>query len=115
LTASRRALRQRAPAEALDLVGEFDQEQAWDGVLEDPGRFLERVSSEVRGAVKALPAHERMVFLLRSVEGFSYRDIAETLEIPMGTVMSHLFRARNRLRERLTEHARATGFIRRPS
>ena len=47
--------------------------------------------------------------LMRAAEGFSYREIADSLEIPMGTVMSHLHRARARLRESLTEHVEATG------
>jgi len=108
---ARRALKQRAAPIALDLVAASEHEQAWEGVLEEPDVFLQHVSDPVRCAVKGLPAHERMVFLLRAAENFSYRDISETLQIPMGTVMSHLFRARGRLRESLTEYAKDTGFV----
>lgn len=106
-----RLSRQLEP-EHMDLVEALEREQAYEHVLADPEVFLDRVSQEVRGAVRGLPATERMVFLLRAAEGFSYRDIAQTLDIPMGTVMSHLFRARARLRESLTEHVEATGFAR---
>ena len=108
---ARRVLRQRAAPVALDLVAAAEHERAWEGVLDDPDSFLQHVSDPLRRAVKGLPAQERMVFLLRSAENFSYRDIAETLDIPMGTVMSHLFRARGRLRESLTEYAKDTGFV----
>ncbi|KAB7769134.1 RNA polymerase sigma factor [Xanthomonas maliensis] len=45
-----------------------------------------------------LPAEQRALLLLVSVEGFSYREVAETLGVPIGTVMSRLSRARERLR-----------------
>jgi RNA polymerase sigma-70 factor (ECF subfamily) len=98
--------------EHMDLVEALEKEQAYEHVLADPEVFLGRVSEEVRSAVKGLPTSERMVFLLRAAEGFTYRDIADALSIPMGTVMSHLFRARARLREFLSEHVEATGFAR---
>ncbi len=109
---TRRSLRVQKPAEDLDLVAALEREQAYERVLEDPETYLDRVADPVRRAVKSLPNSERMVFLLRAVEGFSYREIAGFLEIPMGTVMSHLFRARARLRETLCEYVRDTGFAR---
>jgi RNA polymerase sigma-70 factor (ECF subfamily) len=111
----RRSLRVRAPVSDLDLVAALEREEAYQGVLDDPDTFLDRVSDPVRRAVKGLPAHERMVFLLRAVENFSYREIADFLSIPMGTVMSHLFRSRTRLRELLADYVRDAGFARNPS
>jgi RNA polymerase sigma-70 factor (ECF subfamily) len=108
----RRDLRRQTVSEDLDLVAALEREQAYHDVLEDPERLLQRVSDKVRGAVKSLPPQERLAFLLRAVEGFSYREIADTLQIPMGTVMSHLFRARARLREFLAGYAQASGFAR---
>ncbi len=99
-------------SEHMDLVEALDKEEAYQGVLEDPEPLLDRVSEEVRNAVKGLSPGERMVFLLRAAEGFSYREIADAVEIPIGTVMSHLHRARAKLREALTEHAESTGFAR---
>ena len=55
----------------------------------------------VQRAVLALPAASRSVLVLREYEGLSYREIAETLAIPIGTVMSRLNYARRRLRESL--------------
>ena len=65
--------------------------------------------------LERMPANWAAVFRLRAFEELSYSEIAETLEIPMGTVMSHLFRARARLRETLAEYARGTGFARNPT
>lgn len=55
-------------------------------------------------AMEALSADQRAVFVLRTFEELSYKDIAETLEISMGTVMSRLARARDRLREALAPY-----------
>jgi RNA polymerase sigma-70 factor (ECF subfamily) len=58
----------------------------------------------VREAVLALPPASRAVLVLREYEGLSYREIADALGIPIGTVMSRLNYARNRLRESLAPH-----------
>ena len=50
-------------------------------------------------ALKCLPLEQRTVVLLVSVEDLSYAEVARVLGIPIGTVMSRLFRARERLRE----------------
>ncbi len=52
-------------------------------------------------ALEALGTEHREVLLLISVEGFSYREVAEILEVPVGTIMSRLARARDQLAERL--------------
>jgi len=61
----------------------------------------------VREAVLALPPASQAVLVLREYEGLSYREIAETLGIPSGTVMSRLNYARNRLRESLAAELEA--------
>jgi RNA polymerase sigma-70 factor (ECF subfamily) len=58
----------------------------------------------VRQAVLALPSASRAVLVLREYEGLSYQEIADTLDIPMGTVMSRLNYARNRLRQSLAPY-----------
>ncbi|MFL7792288.1 MAG: RNA polymerase sigma factor [Anaerolineae bacterium] len=58
-------------------------------------------SSRVKQAVLELPEASRTVLVLREYEGLSYKEIADTLGIPIGTVMSRLNYARNRLRESL--------------
>ncbi len=61
---------------------------------------LEEEAREVlEGALLGLPAEQRAVFVLRAVEEMSYKEIAEALGLSMGTVMSRLFRARERLAE----------------
>jgi hypothetical protein len=52
-------------------------------------------------ALRTLPEHHRAIIMLSDLEGLSYREIAEVLNIPMGTVMSRLHNARKRLREAL--------------
>ncbi len=61
----------------------------------------------VRRAVLALPAISRAVLILREYEGLTYREIADTLGIPIGTVMSRLSTARDRLRESLAPYLEA--------
>ncbi|OKL46534.1 RNA polymerase subunit sigma [Boudabousia liubingyangii] len=58
-------------------------------------------SEEIVEALDSLSAERRMVVYLADVEGMSYKEIAQTLEIPMGTVMSRLNRGRRQLREQL--------------
>ena len=59
--------------------------------------------AEVKQALEALPAQFRMAVLLADVEGFQYKEIAEILDIPIGTVMSRLHRGRRALQKSLFE------------
>ena len=68
----------------------------FDGVLEREAREV------LQAAVDRIPGEQRAVFVLRAVEGLSYREIAAALDISLGTVMSRLSRARERLREALS-------------
>jgi RNA polymerase sigma-70 factor, ECF subfamily len=65
-------------------------------------RFTE---AEVKEAIEELPENFRMAVLLADVEGFSYKEIADILDIPIGTVMSRLHRGRKALQKRLYEFA----------
>ena len=66
-----------------------------------PGQELERAElrAALAAAVSELPEEARATLLLREVDGLSYAEIAEVLEIPKGTVMSRLHHARRRVRE----------------
>jgi RNA polymerase sigma-70 factor, ECF subfamily len=66
---------------------------------------------EVRDAVESLPEHFRLAVLLADVEGFSYKEIAEILDIPIGTVMSRLHRGRKGLQKRLYDFAAERGLL----
>jgi RNA polymerase sigma-70 factor (ECF subfamily) len=61
--------------------------------------------AEVKAAVEALPETFRLVVVLSDVEGFSYKEIAEILDIPIGTVMSRLHRGRKALQKTLHKFA----------
>src|SRR5437588_4643509 len=67
--------------------------------------------SEVKEALESLPEQFRIAVLLGDVEGFSYKEIAEILEIPIGTVMSRLHRGRRALQKRLYEFGRQRGLV----
>jgi RNA polymerase sigma-70 factor (ECF subfamily) len=83
------------------------EEDEWDRTLVDPGdgpdtsaaRAEER--RRIARALESLPTHHRAIIMLSDLEGLSYREIAEVLGIPMGTVMSRLHNARKRLRAAL--------------
>src|SRR3954453_845963 len=66
---------------------------------------------EVKGALEALPENFRIPVLLADVEGFSYKEIAEMLDIPVGTVMSRLHRGRKGMHKLLFEYANERGLI----
>jgi RNA polymerase sigma-70 factor (ECF subfamily) len=66
---------------------------------------------EVKEAVDGLPEQFRMAVLLADVEGFSYKEIAEILDIPIGTVMSRLHRGRKALQRALYEFAEARHLV----
>jgi RNA polymerase sigma-70 factor (ECF subfamily) len=66
---------------------------------------------EVKRALEELPEQFRMAVLLADVEGFSYKEIADILDIPIGTVMSRLHRGRKGLQKKLWEYAVARGLV----
>ena len=68
------------------------------------------LSSEVKEALEALPEKFRTTVLL-DVEGFSYKEIAQMLDIPIGTVMSRLHRGRKYLQKQLYDVARDRGIV----
>ncbi len=67
--------------------------------------------SEVKDAIENLPEQYRDAVLLADVEGFAYKEIAEILDVPIGTVMSRLHRGRKRLQEQLFEFGRSRGLV----
>lgn len=87
-----------------DLADEFDETiHTPDAGAENPESKLisQSESNRVKKALEALPAASREVLVLREIEGLSYKEIAEVTGVPMGTVMSSLSRARQKMREEL--------------
>jgi RNA polymerase sigma-70 factor (ECF subfamily) len=73
---------------------------------------LERFTDdEVKQALESLPEQFRLAVLLADVEGFSYKEIAEILDVPIGTVMSRLHRGRRALQKALFEFGMARGLV----
>jgi RNA polymerase sigma-70 factor, ECF subfamily len=88
-----------------ELAIEFD-EQVHSGDSETPEIIvLETVNKQVlKRALEALPPEFREAVILRELEGFSYKEIAGITEVPVGTVMSRLARARKRLQQCLADY-----------
>jgi len=94
-------------------LGSIDQSQL-SSSAED--QMLELFTDdEVKNALESLPEDFRMPVLLSDVDGFSYKEIAEMLEIPIGTVMSRLHRGRKAMHKMLYEYARERGLIVEPA
>lgn len=75
-------------------------------------RFL---SDEVLKALEKVPVDFRMVVVLSDIYGYSYKEIAKRVDIPIGTVMSRLFRGRRLLQEQLFDYAVREGVIKMPT
>jgi len=101
-------------------AGELEDWQIHDAAshTSDQGRsaedeVLDRITDiDVKAALAALPDEFRMAVYLADVEGFSYKEIAEIVGVPSGTVMSRLHRGRKLLREALGGYAKDRGFNR---
>jgi RNA polymerase sigma-70 factor (ECF subfamily) len=72
--------------------------------------FDNMMGDEVSTAMNSLPEDFRAVIWLCDIEGFSYEEIAKIIDIPIGTVRSRLFRARNMLKEKLKAYASSIGY-----
>jgi len=99
---------------SLDDVGDFVlYEKLRDEGARPEADVLDRIAAtEVVAAVEKLPPLHREVVVLVDVEGFSYKDAAQALGVPIGTVMSRLHRARQQLQKSLYDYAVESGIVR---
>jgi len=98
-----RSLQERAEArEQHPFVGEFEGED---------DLYFKMFGDEVKEALSELPTHFRMVVLLADLQSFAYKEIAEIMDCPIGTVMSRLYRGRRMLRDELDGYAEREGYV----
>lgn len=104
------------PESAFQAIEEVFEAQVSEdaGQIKNPEEeILEQVLDEdIQQALDALRDDYRMVILLVDLEGFSYKEAAEILEVPVGTVMSRLYRGRRMLEKVLLSYARSHGYMR---
>ncbi|MEX1162333.1 MAG: sigma-70 family RNA polymerase sigma factor [Nitriliruptor sp.] len=106
---------QRRPQE--DLKDQIDDFSFYDEISRSGGRSAERevldavTDDEVKQALADLPETFRFAVYLADVEGFAYKEIAEIMDTPVGTVMSRLHRGRKALQKALAGYARERGLL----
>ena len=110
--------RQSKPAASdfSEIEGSFESQVRTDpsAQIKNPEEEILDASFDegVQDALDHLPPDYRMAVLLADLEGFSYKEIAEILDIPVGTVMSRLYRGRKLLEKALLVYARDHGYLR---
>lgn len=98
---------------SLDERAEAREENELEPRFESRVEQVERLfGDEVSEALQELPIDFRMVVMLVDVHDFSYKECAEIVECPIGTVMSRLYRGRRMLRAQLAEYAVEEGYVR---
>ena len=98
----------------IDVIDEqllSTDERTKQAVYGDPEWFLEQCGDEVHRALAQLSTAQRSCLLLLTFEKYSYKEIAAILEIPIGTVMTHLSRGRKKLKHILFEYAQKEGIM----
>ena len=95
-----------------DPAGALERESAWSEVLGHPDMLARLIDGRIVRSLDRLNEVERQCFLLKLLEDFGYKEIAAMLAMPVGTVMSHVHRARMKLREDLAAVAIERGLVR---
>ncbi len=66
---------------------------------------------DIREALLGLPHHYRMAVLMVDLQGLSYQEVADALEVPIGTIMSRLYRGRKKIEKALLQYGRQSNYI----
>lgn len=115
ITAYRKAIKQPQKVSYDDMEEFFLYKRLDETVaLQETSKeeFIENIfDDDVKEALESLPYQFRLVVLLCDVEGFSYNEIANIIEAPLGTVMSRLYRGRKLLQRYLWKYAKERGYI----
>lgn len=90
-------------------LGAFDQSKMTQSAEDQLLEFF--TDDEVKNAIEELPEMFRIPVLLSDVDGFSYKEIAEMLDVPIGTVMSRLHRGRKMMQKLLYVYAKERGLV----
>jgi RNA polymerase sigma-70 factor (ECF subfamily) len=109
--ANRETKRAGVDIETLDESLFAVDDEAQRRATTDPQLFLQQCGDELHSALRQLSTAERSCLLLLAVEHYSYKEIAAILEMPVGTVMTHLARGRAKLRRLLADYARRQGVL----
>lgn len=108
----RRKVKRPTRVDYEDIISYQDSEDSKSNVYTDlrEDLFNERMGDEVTIALNSLPVDFRTVILLCDIEEFTYEEISKIIDVPIGTVRSRLFRARNLLKGKLNDYAKKLGF-----
>jgi len=104
------------PEDARDLVQDtylkaFNSFHQFEEGKSAEAEALENLpDSDIKRALQEIPEEFRIAVYLADVEGFSYKEIADIVDVPAGTVMSRLHRGRKLLREKLADYAKELGY-----
>lgn len=111
----RRSVKERSIVEGSErdaVHDKFISREATEYAANPEQYFFDRLlSDDVLKAVDALPIDFRMVVILADLQEFSYKEIAEILDVPVGTVMSRLYRGRRLLQKALASYAMVSGLF----
>jgi len=109
----RKKVRQPIKVDFEDIITYHDSDEDRGSGYSDLRQeiFENMMGDEVTTAINSLPLDFRTVILLCDIEGFTYEEIASIIDVPIGTVRSRLFRARNLLKEKLISYAQDLGYV----
>ncbi len=88
----------------------IQEEASTPSIIEDEFALDKLLDDDIKNALEAIPDDFRMVILLSTVEGFSYKEISKIINCPVGTVMSRIYRGRKMLKEKLAGYAKKYGY-----